>query len=70
MFQFGEVLLEPLRSALRGRAQRYEFTAPRLNPAAGAALYAARLAGAALTAAAVDALARECAPSGADGAAP
>jgi len=70
MFQFGEVLLEPLRSALRGRAQRYEFTAPRLNPAAGAALSAARLAGAALTAAAVDALARECAPSGADGAAP
>jgi len=61
MFQFGEALLSPLRAALGDGEQHYEFAAPKLTPAAGAALYAARLGGAPLTAAAVAELARQCA---------
>jgi hypothetical protein len=54
-----EGLLKPLFEAALGRGERrYEFLAPRLSPAAGAALYAAKLAGAALSVASVTALAR------------
>jgi N-acetylglucosamine kinase-like BadF-type ATPase len=43
-------LLQPLFEAALGAGERrYEFSTPRLPPSAGAALYAAKLAGAALT---------------------
>jgi hypothetical protein len=47
-----------LETALGAGDRRYEFVAPRLPPAAGAALYAAKLAGAALTPEFVAGLAR------------
>jgi N-acetylglucosamine kinase-like BadF-type ATPase len=59
-----EGLLKPMfETALGAGARRYEFVAPRLAPAAGAALYAAKLASAALTVEGVSALVRslECA---------
>jgi N-acetylglucosamine kinase-like BadF-type ATPase len=68
MFQFGETLLNPLRVALRAGARQYEFAAPKLTPAAGAALYAARLGGAPLSSTAVAELARQCAAAPSDGA--
>jgi N-acetylglucosamine kinase-like BadF-type ATPase len=54
-----EGLLQPmLATALGGGARSYEFVAPRLAPAAGAALYAAKLAGAPLCVESVSSLAR------------
>ena len=67
MFQFGELMLVPLRAALRGGTRNYVFSAPRLTPVAGAALYAARLNETPLAAAAVAALARHCAAVNASG---
>lgn len=66
MFQFGEMLLGPLRAALHAGAREYEFVAPKMTPGAGAALYAARLSGTPLAATAIAELARQCAaaPSG------
>lgn len=61
MFKFGELLLAPLRTALRAGERRYEFVVPQLSPVAGAALYAARLSGAPLSASALGALAQQCA---------
>ena len=49
MFQLDGLLTPLLEAALRLGDRRYEFVAPRLPPSAGAALYAAKLAGAALT---------------------
>ncbi len=54
-----EGLLKPLLEAALGAGQRrYEFVTPRLSPVAGAALYAAKLSGAPLSAQSVSALAR------------
>jgi N-acetylglucosamine kinase-like BadF-type ATPase len=58
MFRMEELLKPMLETALGASGQSYEFVAPRLGPAAGAALYAARLAGAALTGEGVSELAR------------
>ncbi len=60
MFRFGELLLAPLRSALAASGKSYEFTAPLTTPAAGAALYAAKLSGEPLSATALAALAGQC----------
>jgi N-acetylglucosamine kinase-like BadF-type ATPase len=52
-------LLQPMLAAALGAAERgYEFVAPRLSPVAGAALYAAKLAGTPLSEGSVAALAR------------
>ena len=52
-------LLQPLLETALGAGERcYEFVAPRLSPVAGAALYAAKLAGAALSTGSIAALAR------------
>jgi N-acetylglucosamine kinase-like BadF-type ATPase len=59
MFQFGDLVLDPLRSALSSCARAYEFIAPRLSPGGGAALYAAKLSGLPLPAAAVSELTRQ-----------
>jgi N-acetylglucosamine kinase-like BadF-type ATPase len=59
MFQFGDLLLGALRSALSGSGRGYEFTAPSLSPGGGAALYAANLSGVPLTPGAVAELARQ-----------
>jgi N-acetylglucosamine kinase-like BadF-type ATPase len=59
MFQFGDLALDPLRSALSNSERRYEFIAPRLSPGGGAALYAAKLSGVPLTAAAIGELTRQ-----------
>jgi N-acetylglucosamine kinase-like BadF-type ATPase len=61
MFQFGELMLGPLRTALRAGARDYEFAAPKMTPGAGAALYAAKLNGTPLAVAAIAELARQCA---------
>jgi len=60
MFYFGELLLAPLRSALRQSERPYEFVVPQLTPVAGAALYAAKLSGTPLAASALAALAQAC----------
>ncbi len=62
MFQFGELILEPLRRALRTRAPGTAFVAPRMAPDAGAALCAARFGGVVLGAAALARLADQCPP--------
>jgi N-acetylglucosamine kinase-like BadF-type ATPase len=59
MFQFGALVLDPLRSALGGGEHGYEFIAPRLSPGGGAALYAAKLSGLPLTASAIAELTRQ-----------
>jgi N-acetylglucosamine kinase-like BadF-type ATPase len=59
MFQFGDLVLDPLRAALSGRERRYEFIAPRMSPGGGAALYAAKLSGTPLTAPAIAELTRQ-----------
>jgi N-acetylglucosamine kinase-like BadF-type ATPase len=56
MFKLDELVLEPFQSALRRRGAAYEFIAPRLPPAAGAALYAAKCTGTLLNDTAVAAL--------------
>ncbi len=61
MFQFGELILEPLRSAIGVNGRQYEFSAPKMTPGAGAALYAARLGGTPLAATAIAALTRQLA---------
>jgi N-acetylglucosamine kinase-like BadF-type ATPase len=58
MFRLDGLLTPMLETALGAGDRRYEFVAPRLPPAAGAALYAAKLAGAALTPEFVAGLAR------------
>ena len=45
MFRSGNAIVTLLESALNASGRAYEFRAPRLSPVAGAALYAARLAG-------------------------
>jgi hypothetical protein len=69
MFQFGDLVLDPLRSALSAAERGYEFIAPRLSPGGGAALYAAKLSGVPLTAAAIAELTRQP-DAAASGAAP
>lgn len=49
MFQRDSLLTALFEASLRNGGRRYEFAAPRLSPRAGAALNAARLAGAPLT---------------------
>jgi N-acetylglucosamine kinase-like BadF-type ATPase len=56
MFQQRDLLLARLQSALALRADRYRIVAPRLPPAAGAALYAAKLGGTPFSAPAISAL--------------
>ena len=58
MFQPDGLLTPLLEEALHRSDRRYEFAAPRLSPRAGAALYAAKLAGEPLTLQAVAQLAR------------
>ena len=53
MFKLGDLVLEPLRVRLDASPRGYRFVDARLAPAAGAALYAARVSGAPLTAQAV-----------------
>jgi N-acetylglucosamine kinase-like BadF-type ATPase len=57
MFRSGMLLKPRLEAALDAGERRYEFVAPRLSPAAGAALYAAKLTGAALSVGSIAALA-------------
>ena len=56
LFQLRELLLAPFEAALKSRSRRYRLAAARLPPDAGAALYAARLAGAPLAASSIAAL--------------
>ncbi len=49
MFRLRELVLEPLRARMDSNARRYRFVSARLAPAAGAALYAARLSGSPLS---------------------
>jgi N-acetylglucosamine kinase-like BadF-type ATPase len=56
LFQQKDLLLAPLQSKLAMDGRRYRVLAPRLPPAAGAALYAAKLSGAPLTSAAIETL--------------
>src|SRR5271165_2005509 len=58
MFRLDGVLTPLFETALKSGDRRYEFVAPRLPPSAGAALYAAKLAGAALNPKFVAGLAR------------
>jgi N-acetylglucosamine kinase-like BadF-type ATPase len=58
MFQLGDLLLTPFQEALRKSKRRYDLAAPRLLPSAGAALYAARLAGSPLSPEAISELER------------
>ena len=58
MFRFDGLLAPLLEAALELGNRRYEFVVPRLPPSAGAALYAAKLGGAALTPQFVAGLAR------------
>ena len=58
MFRLDGLLQPLLETALGAGERRYEFVAPRLSPVAGAALYAAKLAGAALSTGSIAALAR------------
>jgi N-acetylglucosamine kinase-like BadF-type ATPase len=57
MFRPDSVLTPLFEAELRKNGRRYEFAAPRLSPGAGAALYAAKLAGGPLTPEAVAQLA-------------
>jgi N-acetylglucosamine kinase-like BadF-type ATPase len=50
VFNSGALVLEPFMAALRSRTAGYEVRAPRFPPVVGAALYAARKSGLALTA--------------------
>ncbi len=53
MFRLRDLVLEPLRRALNASQRGYAFVPARLAPAAGAALYAARISGAPLDAQAI-----------------
>jgi N-acetylglucosamine kinase-like BadF-type ATPase len=53
MFRLEQPLAPLLEAALSGSGRSYRFAAPRLDPVAGAALYAAKLAGAPLSEAAM-----------------
>lgn len=57
MLQLQELLLKPLQTALAAQGAGYRFLTPRMPPAPGAALYAARLSGAPLDVGAVSVLA-------------
>ncbi len=59
LFHLEDAILDPLRAALDAGGRRHQFIAPILTPAAGAALYAARLAGQPLGAGAIATLARQ-----------
>jgi N-acetylglucosamine kinase-like BadF-type ATPase len=56
MFRQRDLLLIPLEAKLAINPRRYRVAAPRLPPEAGAALYAAKLSGAPLTAQAISAM--------------
>jgi N-acetylglucosamine kinase-like BadF-type ATPase len=56
LFQLRELLLSPFEAALSTRTRKYRLAAARLPPDAGAALYAAKLAGTPLAAASIAAL--------------
>jgi N-acetylglucosamine kinase-like BadF-type ATPase len=58
MFQWDDLLTGMLRAALETSGRRYEFSAPRLTPGAGAAVYAAKLFNTALDAQAITQLAQ------------
>jgi N-acetylglucosamine kinase-like BadF-type ATPase len=62
MFTLTELVLKPLQSALDRRGHVYNFVAPRMGPAAGAALYAAKCHGTALSEAAIERIARRSVP--------
>jgi N-acetylglucosamine kinase-like BadF-type ATPase len=70
MFQLREALLAPLQSRLLAGGRKYRLTEPRLPPAAGAVLYAARLAGTPLSPAAVVRLSAASSASARQAAAP
>jgi N-acetylglucosamine kinase-like BadF-type ATPase len=59
MFKLNELVKSPLEAVLGAGDRHYRFLAPRLPPVAGAALYAARLAGAPLEPDSVAALERK-----------
>jgi N-acetylglucosamine kinase-like BadF-type ATPase len=56
MFRFTDLLLEPFRDELNRSGHPYDFIAPTLSPCAGAALYAAKLAGTPLESVAIQKL--------------
>jgi len=62
MFGLTELVLKPLQAALALRGHAYLFVAPRMRPAAGAALYAAKCYGTPLEDAAIESVARLSAP--------
>jgi N-acetylglucosamine kinase-like BadF-type ATPase len=62
MFGLTELVLKPLQSALAQRGHTYKLVAPRMGPAAGAALYAAKCHGTPLNEAAIERVARESPP--------
>ncbi|HEY6824095.1 MAG TPA: BadF/BadG/BcrA/BcrD ATPase family protein, partial [Steroidobacteraceae bacterium] len=64
LFQLRELLLEPFEAALAARARRYRLSAARLPPDAGAALQAARLAGAPLAPSSIATLETQLTPGG------
>jgi N-acetylglucosamine kinase-like BadF-type ATPase len=66
MFQFGELILAPLLSALTTSGREYAFTAPVLSPGGGAALYAAKLGGTPLASSAIAELSRLLGAGGTD----
>ena len=70
MFQFGDLILDPLRAALSSGRPEYEFAAPRMSPGAGAALYAAKLGAEPLTSTAAAELVRQLGAAKADGSLP
>lgn len=56
MFKLGDLLLEPFVSSLHDSNYRYDFLPPKLPPAVGAALYAARTLGSPLAESALTAI--------------
>jgi N-acetylglucosamine kinase-like BadF-type ATPase len=64
LFQLRELLLSPFETALGRRTRRYRVAPARLPPDAGAALYAAKLAGAPLQARSIAALEAQLTASG------
>jgi N-acetylglucosamine kinase-like BadF-type ATPase len=66
MFRFTELLLEPFRDELIRSGHAYDFSPPILPPCAGAALYAAKLAGTPLDPPAMQELIQHLAAMGAE----